>query len=70
MLFYETCLLYHSYSLYREFHNERALKKSSCYKVKLAVHYNTCAIKFRLVSGFTPKKLKIFSKYIFQLKIK
>ena len=65
------CVLYHSYSLHGECHNECAIKQSSFYKVKLALHYySTCAIKFWLVSGFSPKKLGYFQNDFFQLKWK
>ena len=53
-------VLYHSYSRHREFHNIRAIKQSSCYNVKLAVDYSTCAIKFWLVPGYSPKNLGYF----------
>ena len=57
------CVLYHSYSLHGECHNECAIKQSSFYKVKLALHYySTCAIKFWL--DFLQKILDI-SKMIF-----
>ena len=39
-------VLYHYSLLHRELHNERAIKYSSCYNVKSAVHYSTCVIKF------------------------
>ena len=43
--FYETCVLYHSYLLHREFHNKRSRKKASCYNVKLAVYCTGCPKK-------------------------
>ena len=40
-----------------------------CYKIKLALHCSTCAIKFGLAPGFSPKFLDI-SKICFRLKWK
>ena len=41
-----------------------------CYKVKLVVHYSTCAIKFWLVPGFSQKRFRIFPKFFFSIEMK
>jgi len=43
---------------------------SSCCKVKLAVHYNTCGIKFRLIPGFSLNFFLDISQIFFSIKMK